>query len=396
MHDLHEILNKFEGLKTLSERKEEMLKLSRGKTGFPLPVADGWLVISLEDSEFIAGDFTHWKPVKMEGKEWRYFIIPSSTKTQKYKFTDTKIWKEDTYSRNYSHDENGTVSLLVQSSEFPLTTTLAQGLPHLQRHFEVASAALKPRTVRVLLPEKYTNISWLYCHDAQNLFDPRGNFGSWDIQNALLHPKVPVDPPTLIIGIDNTPARMYEYTPHPDSFRGQNSGGKAQEYVDLITNVIHPLMLSHYPQPTYIGTLGSSLGGLVSTFAALSRTDFFNASFSLSGSHGWGNIFGSNPHRMTFYELVDAHECGLMKEIVNGHCKRPLIYLDSGGTPNATGWSSDSYQANLSMRDVFIKQGWILNGNLFYHHELGAAHHEGAWRDRVWQCLKLFRELHVG
>lgn len=117
----------------------------------------------------------------------------------------------------------------------------------------------------------------LYMHDGQNLFDRHTSFsGEWEVDESLNELFAQNDPGIIVVGIDNGGAyRIDEYTPWSNPEYG---GGKGDLYVDFIVETLKPYIDSHYrtrPQQEYTGIMGSSLGGLISLYAAMEYQDVF-------------------------------------------------------------------------------------------------------------------------
>jgi predicted alpha/beta superfamily hydrolase len=133
----------------------------------------------------------------------------------------------------------------------------------------------------------------LYMHDGQNLFDPkRSSFGNtWKVEeslNYLISNKL--IPPMIVVGIDNTPDRTWEYTHAWDMSRSK--GGGAKEYLDFIVFDLKRYIDHIYPtnpSKNFTGIMGSSLGGLVSLYAGAVYSDVFGLVGALSPSVWWNN-----------------------------------------------------------------------------------------------------------
>lgn len=127
----------------------------------------------------------------------------------------------------------------------------------------------------------------LYFHDGQNLYDPkRSVFGTtWQLEkilNFLITRKI--IPPIFVVGIDNSPDRIFEYTFIRDL---QGQGGGAKNYLDFIVQELIPDMEKKFPISSDRGLVGSSLGGLVSLYAAITHPQTFNRIAALSPSIWW-------------------------------------------------------------------------------------------------------------
>ena len=180
-----------------------------------------------------------------EGFSWLVVDVPAGTR---YKFTDgADAWQSDPWSRAYGWDEFGQFSLVGP-----------QGA-HLERHFQFGTAPLLPRTLRVWIPaDAPTHV--LYAHDGQNLFNPTASYGGWKLDQSA--------PASLmIVGIDNTDARIEEYTLVMEG----GSGGMGTTYAAFVQDEVRPLVRNLYGEPAKVGTMGSSLGGLI----ALSIADLY-------------------------------------------------------------------------------------------------------------------------
>jgi len=80
---------------------------------------------------------------------------------------------------------------------------------------------------------------------------------------------------TIVIAIDNGDEfRSDEYIPWPSmALKGQaHQGGQGAAYVDFLALTLKPYVDAHYrtrPEVAHTGVAGSSLGGLISVYAAL-------------------------------------------------------------------------------------------------------------------------------
>lgn len=123
----------------------------------------------------------------------------------------------------------------------------------------------------------------IYMHDAQNLFDASTSYaGEWKVDETLDSLK---DPTAIIVGIEHGgDKRIDELTPFPNEKYG---GGKGAAYVDFIRSTLKPFIDSNYrtlkgPENTII--FGSSLGGLISFYAAIKYPETFGAAGVFSPS----------------------------------------------------------------------------------------------------------------
>lgn len=346
--------------------------------GWPVKVAEGLVVVSTDPAyQKVAGDFDAWTGTALtpdQGFSWG--ILPD-TPGEHYKLTTGQTFLADPWSRGFGYDVNGEISLVP-----------APSTAHLERFFQVKSATLGPRTIRVHLPaEPVTRV--LYAEDGQNLFDPSAPWGGWKLDASA-----PAG--MMIVGIDNTAARMDEYTHVPDIIDGSTSnfiGGLGDAYGDLVENEVRPLIAKHYGEPAKRGLLGSSLGGLISLHIANKHPGEFAFVASMSGTLGWGSI-GATVHNETMMDRFAAA----------GHAST-VVFLDSGGGGGTCADSdmdgvddddptdADNYCETVQMRDLLASLGYQFNVDLYHWHEAGAQHNEAAWAARVFRPLQIFASL---
>jgi metallo-beta-lactamase class B len=119
----------------------------------------------------------------------------------------------------------------------------------------------------------------LYMHDGQNVFDAATSFaGEWGVDETLDSLAARGDRGAIVVAVDNGGShRLDEYDPwrHPDPRLG---GGEGDAYVAFLATTLKPYVDRHYrtlPDARHTGVAGSSMGGLISLYAALRRPDVF-------------------------------------------------------------------------------------------------------------------------
>lgn len=134
------------------------------------------------------------------------------------------------------------------------------------------------KTIRIYLPESYASSTScypvLYMHDAQNLFNKETSYvGEWEVDEYLdsLATKE-----VIVVGIDHGNAkRIDELTPFKNEKYG---GGNGNAYLQFITQTLKPYIdkkYRTYSEREHTSIIGSSLGGLISFYAALEYPDTF-------------------------------------------------------------------------------------------------------------------------
>ena len=246
----------------------------------------------------------------------------------------------------------------------------------LRRHENFRSKFLRnSRNLIVYLPPGYDEqpqrrFPVLYLHDGQNLFDGSTSY----IQGQDWHVGPTADQeihagrvePLIIVGIYNTgKARIREYTPTRVPRLG---GGRADRYGKFLLEEVMPFVHRDYraeggPWRTGIG--GSSLGGLVSLYLGMSRSDVFGKIAALSPSVWWNQ------------RVIHKFAASVPLQ------SRPRIWLDIG-----TREGPRIVEDVERYRDVLLQRGWQYGRDLHYERVEGAEHNELAWARRVGPFLR--------
>jgi len=148
------------------------------------------------------------------------------------------------------------------------------------------------KKIWIYLPENYSatakkKYSVIYMQDAQNLFDAKTSYvGEWNVDEKLDSLKAQV----IVVGIEHgNDKRIDELTPYKNEKYG---GGKADDYVDFIVKTLKPYIDKNYrtkPKAKNTTVMGSSLGGLVSYYAALKYPEVFGKVGAFSPSFWFSN-----------------------------------------------------------------------------------------------------------
>jgi predicted alpha/beta superfamily hydrolase len=233
------------------------------------------------------------------------------------------------------------------------------------------------RHILVWLPETYERSTRrypvLYMQDGQNLFDAYTSFaGEWRVDETMV---LLADEgyEAIIVGIPNNENRLLEYSPYPDQ-RLRVKQGKGDQYLQFITDTLKPLIDKDFrtlPNRESTGIAGSSMGGLISLYGFLRRSDVFGFGAALSPSYWFG-------HRAIFQTVDQLHH-------VNGK-----LYLDIGGEETSGGSrrSKDNYYL-LAVRELSEHLAPKLpTGNLHYVEDVHGRHNESDWARRLPTALR--------
>lgn len=236
---------------------------------------------------------------------------------------------------------------------------------------DIASPQLgNQRKLRVYLPPSYQENAAkrypvLYMHDGQNLFDARtASYGvEWGVDetiNRLVATGVMDE--VIVVGIDNTPERIAEYTPCCDPKYG---GGKLDDYQRFLIDTVKPYVDQTWrtlPGRENSAIMGSSLGGIASVLIAQRHSEVFSKAGSVSGSFWWdkGALTTQPAARVPV-----------------------KFYLDAGTR-------DDGLADTEKMRDVMIKRGYAIGQDLLFYSAEGGSHNEKSWAARVDKPLTFF------
>jgi predicted alpha/beta superfamily hydrolase len=181
------------------------------------------------------------------------------------------------------------------------------------------------RRIWAYLPPDYDSLTSkrypvIYMHDAQNLFDNLTAFaGEWEVDESMNSLFQQGDPGAIVIGINNGGSqRLNEYSPWVNA---QYGGGQGADYVDFIVQTLKPYIDQNFrTDSTRLGTAiwGSSMGGLISQYAAMEHQSVFSKVGVFSPSLWFSSAVYSQVSSigkqfpMKFYILAGAQESANM------------------------------------------------------------------------------------
>lgn len=241
------------------------------------------------------------------------------------------------------------------------------------------------RDITVYLPPSYHSAGdrrypVLYMHDGQNLFDPAFSYTQtdWGVDEAMT--KLIAEGrarEAIVVGIWNTPLRLQEYMPRKPvtgatlaiGIEGMGdlpaSSLVSDAYLDFLVHELKPFIDAHYRtrpgrRDTFI--MGSSMGGLISLYAAAEYPDVFGGVGAVSTHWPIGN--------------------GVVIDWLGTHLPDPRthrLYFDHGTATLDAQYAP--YQARM---DAIVRaRGYVEGRNFDTRVFAGAEHSERAWRERV-------------
>jgi predicted alpha/beta superfamily hydrolase len=226
------------------------------------------------------------------------------------------------------------------------------------------------RSLRIYLPASYEEnkakrYPVLYMHDGQNLFDAKtAAYGvEWGVDETVnrLVATGAMDE-VIVVGIDNTPDRIPEYTPCCDPKYG---GGKLDAYEAFVVDTVKPYVDKTWrtlPGKESTAIMGSSLGGLASVLIAQRHPEVFSKAGGMSSAFWWNN-------KQTVSKLP---------------ARTPVKFYIDAGTKN------DDVEETRQMRDALMAQGYKQDVDLYFYLADGGSHDEKSWAARVEKPLLWF------
>ncbi len=254
---------------------------------------------------YIAGNFNTWNPksdsYKLSKKEALLYAINITPAKGNLEFKFTRgSWDnpEGTalggYVPNRTYNYNGktdTINLDVKGWEDlkEATSTASKNVIIDNANFYVKSLN-KYRRIWIYLPPDYStsNKSYpvIYMHDGQNLFDKKTSFtGEWQIDETLDKLYANGKEVAIVVGIDNGGSeRINEYSPWVNTAYG---GGDGDKYLTFIVEELKPYIDEKYrtkKDQSSTAMIGSSMGGLITIYAAMKFPEIFGKTAPLSTS----------------------------------------------------------------------------------------------------------------
>ena len=221
------------------------------------------------------------------------------------------------------------------------------------------------RRIWIYLPKDYENshkkYEVMYLQDAQNLFDNATSYaGEWQVDETLNKIFEKTGKSLIVIGIDNGgEKRIEELSPYKNAKYG---GGNGDNYVKFIVETLKPFIDKNYrtkPQRKYTTIGGSSLGSLISVYAAVKYPETFGKVLAFSSAFWFNakdlNEFISsskvNLKQQKYYFIQGKHEDEDMEEQTNRvienlksknvKSKNIFLKIDEDGKHNELYWRSE-------------------------------------------------------
>jgi predicted alpha/beta superfamily hydrolase len=223
----------------------------------------------------------------------------------------------------------------------------------------------------------------LYMHDGHNVFFEEDSYAgtTWGMLEAY---RTHLDlPKIIVVGLECAQGleRLNEYGPYPFEINvfeelGSTPGGKGQLYLDYLAYVLKPEIDQTYrtkKEPIHTAIMGSSMGAVISLYAACKYKDTFTRFGCVSGSY------------FVSFEALKT----LVKETDLSHVKK--LYMDIGDDEVGGGDSADYIVTNTVIYEMLAKK--LDQFDLYFELIAGGKHHESDWAARLPNILRfLFSE----
>ena len=256
------------------------------------------------------------------------------------------------------------------------------------------SRYVKPRHVDVWLPAGYpqpgTRYAVLYMQDGQNLFDPaKASYGmAWEVDSTLarLAERQEIRP-CIVVGVWSTDRRFAEYTPArpyyalPQARRDRLAQERpglplSDEYLKFLVKELKPYVDRHFqtsPRRADTFVAGSSMGGLISLYAALEYPRVFAGAACFS-TH-WPLSLKENAPGFT-----TAMRDYLARKLPRR--RRPKLYFDYGSATLDAWYAPHQLRIDNQLRaQGYDSTTWRTRSFP------GAPHNEAAWKKRTAEPL---------
>ena len=246
-----------------------------------------------------------------------------------------------------------------QTQERKHTTT--ENVKIISEKFEIPQLKTS-RRIWIYLPKNYETshkkYEVMYLQDGQNLFDDATSYaGEWQIDETLNKIFEKTGKSLIVVGIDNGgEKRIDELSPFKNAKYG---GGNGDNYVKFIVENLKPFIDKNYrtkPQQKFTTIGGSSLGSLISVYAAVKYPETFGKVLAFSSAFWFNakdlNEFISsskvNLKNQKYYFIQGKHEDEDMEEQTNSVIKnltskkvKPkniFLKIDEDGKHNEMYW----------------------------------------------------------
>ncbi len=339
-----------------------------------LVVVQTAMTLGIGEQVFLTGEadeMGRWAPdavalTRVEDTRWETILSFRATNASEFKVT-RGTWETEEISaagqvmgnRTVIPDDHGTLQIQVDAWKDSMTPTQSHITGDVEFLPKVHSKFLEhDRDVLVWFPPGYAvhptrRYPVLYMQDGRQVFDPgTSTWGKdWQVdetaQDLILNGEVE---PFIVVAADCTEARGEEYDPSK----------KGDDYLRFLIEELKPMVDATWrTDPERSSIAGSSMGGLISFYAAWRHPEIFSGAACLSPA--FAKRFGQ--------------ECFRMVEAGRDDLPNLKFFLSCGG---AAGLEAQLMEGTLKMADLLRSVGFP-EENLSVRIEGWAEHNEEAW-----------------
>lgn len=238
--------------------------------------------------------------------------------------------------------------------------------------------------VFIMLPKSYKTTEKhypvLYMHDGQNLFDEQLSYAGeiWGVYEV--YEENPDLPEVIVVGIETSEDRADLLVPFEFNFKDLNMsqygdspvGGLTEQYLGFITKELKPYIDKNYrtfKSPKNTALMGSSFGGVCSTYAALTHTAYFSRFGCVSNA----------------YFVIQKQMENLAKAANLSKVKK--LYMDTGTKESSTDIDAQNYiDSNTDIYNILNEK--IDDAKIRFDIIEDAKHNEQAWRKRLPEIIQ--------
>lgn len=260
---------------------------------------------------FISGNFEGWsggtEGYKLKKNNTEYHItIPKFRENIDYKFTlgswafvechlDGKPIENRAY---FFNDVQDTIHVKIENwvseAQKVKVSTASKNVHVFSENFKIPQLN-RTRRISVYLPPNYETSTEkypvLYIQDGQNVFDLVTSYsGEWEIDETLDKLSSENVLNLIVVAIDHgNDKRISEYSPWPNPKYAESEG---DAYLDFIVKILKPEIDKVYrtkKSAKNTAIMGSSMGGLISHYAALKYPKVFGKAGVFSPSFWYSN-----------------------------------------------------------------------------------------------------------
>lgn len=246
---------------------------------------------------FLASNLNNWNPNDknfefVKNADGFYSLtIPNQNQKIEYKITQGN-WETAETDKNgktianrifENQNSENVVNIEIENWDSPKEKqhTTTSNVKILSENFKIPQLN-RTRRIWIYLPPDYKTSGKkypvIYMHDGQNLFDDFTSFsGEWSVDETLNEIFKETEKSVIVVGIDNGgDKRLSEYSPWNNT--KYKTKGEGNLYVDFLAKTLKPYIDKTYrtqPQSSKTIIMGSSMGGLISLYAAAKYPNIF-------------------------------------------------------------------------------------------------------------------------